>query len=64
MSAATWLVPEIDQGDDTLFNPAGLGFGFSTLNGLSLGELQSLRFPFGLSIELDRSFWTNLGLSD
>lgn len=61
--AATWLVTELDADGDTLFGLADLGFGFPEIGSFSLSELQSLRLPFGLTIERDRSFRTSIGLS-
>ena len=61
--AAPWLVTELDDDDDTLFGLADLGFGFPELGSFSLSELRSLRLPFGLQIERDRSFSTRFGLS-
>ncbi|QNM83311.1 DUF2958 domain-containing protein [Sphingomonas sabuli] len=61
--AATWLVTELAEDDDTLFGLADLGFGFPELGSFSLSELRSLRLPFGLQIERDLSFSTRFGLS-
>lgn len=61
--AATWLVTELDEDGDTLFGLADMGFGCPELGRFSLAELQSLRLPFGLTIERDRSFRSRLGLS-
>ena len=61
--AATWLATELDADADTLFGLADLGFGFPELGSFSLAELQSLKLPFGLTIERDRSFSTDFGLS-
>lgn len=61
--AATWLVTELDEDEDTLFGLADLGFGCPELGSFSLGELRSLRLPFGLAIERDQSFSTHFGLS-
>lgn len=61
--AGTWLATELDEDGDTLFGLADLGMGFPELGSFSLGELQSLRLPFGLTIERDRSFATSLPIS-
>lgn len=55
LGSATWLATEIDE-DDVLFGLADLGFGCPELGCFSLEELQSIRLPFGLWIERDRSF--------
>lgn len=55
IGAATWLATEIDE-DGVLFGIADLGFGSPELGYFSLEELQSVRLPFGLSIERDRFF--------
>lgn len=55
IGSATWLATEIDE-DGVLFGLADLGFGSPELGYFSLKELQSVRLPFGLSIERDRFF--------
>lgn len=60
--AATWLVAELAEDGDTLFGLADMGFGCPELGSFSLAELQSLRLPFGLTIERDISFRSRLGL--
>lgn len=54
--AQTWLItgrdPEIK---DILWGAADLGFGCVEFGTISLSELQSLRLPFGLTIERDRN---------
>lgn len=54
--AATWLVTELQDDDDTLFGLADLGFGCPELGYFSLNEIASIRLPFGLGIERDLSF--------
>ena len=61
--AGTWLATELDEDGDTLFGLADLGMGFPELGSFSLCELQALRLPFGLAIERDLSFSTQLPLS-
>jgi hypothetical protein len=61
--AGTWLATELDEDGDTLFGLADLGMGFPELGSFSLAELQALRLPFGLAIERDLSFSTQLPLS-
>ena len=61
--AGTWLVTELDEDGDTLFGLADLGFGCPELGSFSLGELQALRLPFGLSIERDLWFSTSFPLT-
>lgn len=56
VGAATWLVTELDEDDDTLFGLADLGFGCPELGSFSLAELQSVRLPFGMTIERDIGF--------
>src|SRR6478752_5906182 len=63
LGAGTWLATELDEDGDTLFGLADLGFGCPELGSFSLAELRSLRLPFGLSIERDRSFSTRFALS-
>lgn len=63
LSAATWLASELAEDGDTLFGLADLGFGCPELGWFSLSEIESLRLPFGLRIERDRHFATDLPLS-
>lgn len=58
-----WLATELAADDDTLFGLADLGHGCPELGTFSIAELQSIRLPFGLSIERDRSFSTQFPLS-
>ena len=61
--AATWLVTELCADDDTLFGLADLGFGCPELGYFSRSELAAVRLPFGLTIERDLSFASNVPLS-
>lgn len=61
--AATWLVTELQEDDDTLFGLADLGFGTPELGYFSLSEIASVRLPFGLCIERDLDFQTGHPLS-
>ncbi|WP_454883432.1 DUF2958 domain-containing protein [Sphingomonas oryzagri] len=56
VNAMTWLATELDRDGDTLFGLADLGFGCPELGSFSLNEIESLRLPFGLSIERDLHF--------
>lgn len=56
VGAATWLATELDADGDTLSGLADLGFGSPELGSFSLGEIASVRLPFGLSIERDEHF--------
>ncbi|SEK02113.1 Protein of unknown function [Sphingobium sp. AP50] len=56
VGAATWLVTEMDEDGDTLFGLADLGFGCPELGSFSLAEFQSVRLPFGMTIERDIGF--------
>lgn len=58
IGAATWLVTEIDEDDDTLFGLGDLGFSSPELGSFSLAEITAVRLPFGLSIERDLHFST------
>ena len=64
LSAATWLASELADDGDALFGLADLGFGCPELGYFSLSEIESLRLPFGLRIERDPHFSTDLSLSD
>lgn len=61
--AATWLVTELQEDDDTLFGLADLGFGTPELGYFSLSEIASVRLPLGLFIERDLHFHTRHRLS-
>jgi hypothetical protein len=63
LGAATWLATELDSDGDTLFGLADLGFGCPELGSFSLSEIAALRLPFGLGIERDLAFTTELPLS-
>jgi|AntDeeMinimDraft_5_1070356.scaffolds.fasta_scaffold32978_1 hypothetical protein len=62
---ATWLLTEIDEGDegDLLFGLCDLGLGFAELGYVSRAELESLRGKFGLPVERDRGFTGHAPLS-
>jgi len=61
--AGTWLATELDVDGDTLFGLADLGFGCPEIGSFSLAELESIRLPFGLSMERDIAFSTEHALS-
>ena len=56
-----WLATELDVDGDTLFGLADLGW--PELGSFSLEELTSIRLPFGIGIERDIAFETQLPLS-
>lgn len=64
LSAATWLASELAEDGDALFGLADLGFGCPELGWFSISEIEALRLPFGLRIERDLAFATNVSLSD
>lgn len=63
VGAATWLATELGEDGDTLFGLADLGFGCPELGSFSLSELASVRLPFGLGIERDLGFTSDVPLS-
>jgi len=63
VGAATWLATELGEDGDTLFGLADLGFGCPELGSFSLSELASVRLPFGLGIERDLCFASEVPLS-
>ncbi len=63
MGAATWLATELAGDGDTLFGLADLGFGCPELGYFSLSEIAGVRLPFGLRIERDESFSSDVPLS-
>lgn len=55
--AATWLLTEIDPGDETVaWGLCDLGMGFPEFGTVSLEELAAYRGPLGFRIERDRYF--------
>lgn len=64
LSAATWLASELAEDGDALFGLADLGFGCPELGWFSLSEIAALRLPYGLRIERDLYFATDLPLTD
>ena len=54
LGVGTWLATELDPDGDTLFGLADLGD--PELGSFSLGEMASLRLPFGMGIERDILF--------
>lgn len=63
LGAATWLVTELDQDNDTLFGLADLAFGCPELGSFSLTEMASVHVPLGLGIERDLWFEATFPLS-
>lgn len=64
LSAATWLASELAEDGDALFGLADLGLGCPELGWFSLSEIEALRLPYGLRIERDLHFATDLPLAD
>lgn len=56
-----WLVTELDADGDILYGLADLGY--PELGSFSLLEMTSIRLPFGMGIERDILFATDLPLS-
>jgi hypothetical protein len=63
LGPATWLATELHADDDTLFGLADLGFGCPELGTFGLAELAAIRLPFGLGIERDLLFHSDVPLS-
>jgi len=64
LGAQTWLATELDEGGDICFGLADLGFGTPELGSWSLSELSSIRLPFGLGLEIDTQFESDVPLSE
>ena len=62
--SGTWLISEIEDDGDTMFGLCDLGHGSPELGYVSLKELESLKLPFGLSIERDISFTPDKSLGE
>jgi hypothetical protein len=56
-----WLATELDADGDTMFGLADLGY--PELGNFSLLEMTSVRLPFGMGIERDILFATDLPIS-
>jgi hypothetical protein len=63
VGAATWLATELGEDGDTLFGLVDLGFGCPELGSFSLSELGAVRLLFGLGIERDLGFSSQLPIS-
>lgn len=63
VGAATWLATELAEDGDALFGLADLGFGCPELGWFSLSEIAAIRLPYGLFIEGDLGFESELPLS-
>lgn len=61
LGEGVWLATELDADGDTLFGLADLGY--PELGSFSLEDLTSVRLPFGMSIERDILFGTDLPIS-
>ncbi|MFV0385505.1 DUF2958 domain-containing protein [Paracoccus sp. (in: a-proteobacteria)] len=59
--AGVWLVTELDVDGDIMFGLADLGY--PELGSWSFGELRSIRLPFGMGIERDLHFTSDLPIS-
>jgi len=59
--AGVWLATELDPDSDILFGLADLGY--PELGSFSLEELASIRLPFGMGIERDIHFQTDVPVS-
>lgn len=59
--AGVWLATELDASGDIMFGLADLGY--PELGSWSFGELRSLRLPFGMGIERDLHFASDLPIS-
>ena len=61
---ATWLLTEIDPGDeDTAFGLCDLGLGCPEVDYVSFSELSTVRGRLGLPVECDRHFEADKPLS-
>lgn len=59
--SGVWLATELDVGGDILLGLADLGY--PELGSWSFGELRSIRLPFGMGIERDLHFASDLPIS-
>ena len=63
LGAQTWLATELAADDDVLWGLADLGFGSPEIGPWSLSELSAIRLPFGMGIEIDAAFKSDVPLS-
>jgi len=63
LGAQTWLATQLDEDGDLLWGLADLGFGCPEIGPWSLAELSAIRLPFGLGIEIDTAFTSDVPLS-
>lgn len=61
LGEGVWLATEFDADGETLFGLADLGY--PELGSFSLEDLTSVRLPFGMGIERDILFQTDLPIS-
>ena len=61
LGAGVWLATELDDDGDIMFGLADLGS--PELGSWSLGEMQSVRLPFGMGIERDLLFTGDFPIS-
>jgi hypothetical protein len=63
LGAQTWLATELSDDGDVLWGLADLGFGCPEVGPWSLSELSAIRLPFGMGIEIDIAFTSDVPLS-
>ena len=61
LGEGVWLATELDEDGDIMFGLADLGH--PELGSWSLGEMQSVRLPFGMGIERDLLFTGSFSIS-
>jgi len=63
LGSQTWLATELAADGDVAWGLADLGFGCPEVGPWSLGELSAIRLPFGMGIEIDAAFTSDVPLS-
>jgi len=63
LGSQTWLATELAADGDVAWGLADLGFGCPEVGPWSLGELSAIRLPFGIGIEIDTAFTSDVPLS-
>lgn len=63
LGSQTWLATELSEDGDVAWGLADLGFGCPEIGPWSLRELSAIRLPFGMGIEIDIAFTSNVPLS-
>jgi hypothetical protein len=62
LGSQAWLATELGEDGDVLWGLADLGFGCPEVGPWSLHEMSAIRLPFGMGIEIDAAFTSDVPL--